>query len=133
MIHREAPMFYRLQAVPMRWEKSFFGIKEIDKAIQRAFSHLGRVLQFNCAGSKIAGVRIWWFTVLDSFLMQPVKGLKVHEHLAAYLEIGWIVATLAQAFGDAADSFNIGGHFITLGSIAAGNGLGKVAVLIGEA
>ena len=103
----------------------------IEVGIEPPGSHYGRVLRFEGAGRRVAGVGKEGLLLLLALLVERLEDRPGHEYLAPNLKrVGVVVAPQLQ--GNAANGLHILGHIIAPGTVAPGHGLHQPSVLVDE-
>ena len=103
----------------------------IQISIQFAGSHNRRILQLQCAGSRIS--RIGKKRLFTRFFLsiQLFKHLPWHKNFSTYLKRGRIIITM-QYKRNRTDRFHIIRHIIPLFSITTGDGTNQLPIFISQ-
>ena len=130
--HLEPPLARFFQPLPLGGDVDMVFHHVIQQALQMPGSYFGAVLEFERAGSQVAGIGVERFAVDVALAVEFFKFGDRQDDLPPDVEQVGIVRPL-QAQGNAADGASVGRDVIALHAVPPGFGAEQAAVAVGKA
>ena len=128
----ESPSLEGHNSLIMALEWQIVAQQEVEDGIQTTARNLGTVLQLEGSGGSIAGIGKQWLFVELAFLIEFLKTLPRQQDFATDLKFVRQIVHTSNFEGYRLDGDDIGGHVITLHTVATSHGTHQTAMLIGD-